>query len=170
MHHTLCTMQGWAHHGHRMVPENQSLAKLWTGTLWAKSTMHCPLCTVHYALSTMHYALCTMHYVLCTLQGWLVGTSWAQRHGESWQDRGGLLCHASCNIFASQNLQALISQRPPQRESPEVKRHIDQKSAMVIVGLASERSGGVEKVNNAERAVSTCLLVCLSAGFILQTG
>ena len=52
---------GWAHHGHRMVAENQSLAKLWTGTLWAQSTMHCPLCTVQCPLCTMHYALCTVH-------------------------------------------------------------------------------------------------------------
>ena len=66
------------------------------------STMHCPLCIMHYALCTMHYALCTMHNAR-------LGTSWAQRHGESSQDRGGLRCHASCNIFASQNLQALIS-------------------------------------------------------------
>ena len=110
----------------------------------------------------MHYALCIMHYALCSMQGWAVGTSWAQRHGESSQDTGGLLCHAFCNIFASQNLQALISQRPARRDSPEVKRHIDQKSAMVITGLASERSLGVEKVSNAERAVSTCLLVYLS--------
>ena len=43
-----------------------------------------------------------------------------------------------------------------------MKRHIDQKSAMVITGLASEHSGGVEKVSNAERAASSFLLVCLS--------
>ena len=33
---------------------------------------------------------------------------------------------------------------------------------MVITGLASERSKGVEKVSNAERAASTCLLFCFS--------